>query len=92
MSADLRRWKRQWNWKHMLQQVKPMDALRAVGADGFYDELLALVEHRHLQRESLESKLYWDSIRTARKRRDDGVRRIRRGLCGRRAIAHRRRR
>ena len=58
MSADLRRWKRQWNWKHMLQQVKPMDALQAVGADGYYDEVHALVEHRRLQRQSLESKLY----------------------------------
>ena len=58
MSADLRRWKRQWNWKHMLQQVKPMDALQAVGALGYYDEVHALVEHRRLQRQSLESKLY----------------------------------
>ena len=42
----------------MLQQVKPMDALQAVGADGYYDEVHALVEHRRLQRQSLESKLY----------------------------------
>ena len=41
----------------MLQQVKPMDALQAVGALGYYDEVHALVEHRHLQRESLERLL-----------------------------------
>ena len=70
MSADLRRWKRQWNWKHMLQQVKPMAALQAVGALGYYDEVHALVEHRHLQRESLESKLYCCLLYTSPSPRD----------------------
>ena len=60
MSADLRRWKREGRLKRTLQQVKPMDAMRAVGADGFeavFTEVHALAEHRRLQRQSLERLL-----------------------------------